>query len=123
MGKSMTGLRMRLQRYPVERVAMAVGDKVKFAAEKMPYTVRAVSSDGRWVICTKPFNPRRTVLYTVIDFDSNLRGPDNYGSLGYESPEQIADALAMFEAGDAEVSVRHDLRLDIEQVVPKGGES
>jgi hypothetical protein len=113
----MAGLRLR--RYPVERVALSVGDRVKFESEKRPYTVRAVSGDGRWVICTKPLNLRHTVIYTVVDFDSDVRGPDDliFG-LGYESDEDIASAMGMFEAGDAEVSVRHDLRLDIEQVIP-----
>jgi hypothetical protein len=100
----------------VERVELHIGDKVKFVEEKQRYTVRAVSADGRWAICTKPFNPRRTVLYTIIDFDDGVRGPDNYGGLGYETPEQIADAMTRLEAGDAAVSVRYDLELRIESV-------
>lgn len=107
---------IRLRQDSVERVALAVGDKVKFASQKRPYTVRAITSDGRFVICTKPFNPQRTVLYTVIDFDTGRRGPDDYGGLGYETPEQIASALARFDDGDAEVTVRHDVYLDIELV-------
>lgn len=109
-------MHMRTRRTPVERVSMRVGDKVRFDSEKQRYTVRAVSADGRWVICTKPFNLQHTVLYTVIDFDSGVRGPDNYGSLGYETPEQIARAMARFEAGDAEVSYRYDVYLDIAEV-------
>lgn len=109
-------MRMRLRREPVERIALGVGDRVRFKGERQRYTVRAVSSDGRWVICTKPFNLQRTVLYTVVDFDSGVRGPDNYGGLGYESEQQIAEALDMFEADDAEVSVRYDVYLDIEDV-------
>jgi hypothetical protein len=110
---------MRLIRQPVERIELHVGDKVKFASEKGPYTVRAVSADGRWVICTKPFNPQRTVLYTVIDWDSGVRGPDDYGGLGYETPEQIAAAMARFEDNDAEITVRYDVYLDIEKVISR----
>lgn len=109
---------MRLRRAPVPRVALAVGDRIQFEDEhrRVRWTVRAVSADGRWVICTVPFNVRRTVLYTVCDFDDGVRGPDNYYGLGYETPEQIADAMARFEAGDAEVSVRHDVYLRIAEV-------
>jgi hypothetical protein len=106
----------RLRQDSVDRVVLAVGDKVKFLSDKRPYMVRAISRDGRFVICTKPFNLRRTVLYTVIDFDTGRRGPDNYGGLGYETPEQITSAMARFDEGDAEVTVRYDVYLDIELV-------
>jgi hypothetical protein len=108
--------RLRLTRQPVDRLRLAPGDRVKFRGEKQRYTVRAVSTDGRWVICTKPFNLRRTVIYTVIDFDSGVRGPDNCLGLGYETEDQIAAAMVKFEAGDAEVSVRYDAYLDVESV-------
>lgn len=113
-------MRMRLPRNPVERVALHVGDRVQFTGEtyRVWWTVKAVSTDGRWAILTKPFNARRTVLYTIVDFDDGVRGPDDCAGLGYESDEQIAGAMAMFEAGDAEVSVRYDVHLDIAQVRP-----
>lgn len=41
------------------------GQKIWFEGEKRPYTVRAC--DERFAICTKPFNLRKTVLYTIID--------------------------------------------------------
>lgn len=115
-------------------------DRVKFRGEKLPYTVRAVTKGGRFAILTKPFNPRRTVLYTVIDFDRGVRGKDNYYGLGYETPEDIERALHNFqhtEDGDhgegceiewcygraAEVSYRtaNHIPLDIEQVLAFGG--
>lgn len=111
--------RMRIPRHPIERVALHVGDRVQFTDEhlRVRWTVKAVSVCGRFAILTKPFNLRRTVLYTVADFDAGVRGPDDrvFGP-GYETDEQIARALAMFEAGDAEVSVRHDVPLDIAEV-------
>jgi hypothetical protein len=76
---------------------LAVGDRVKFAEEAQRYTVRAVTRGGRFAICTKPFNPRRTVLYSVIDFRRGVRGRDNYYGLGYESDEDIASALHQFQ--------------------------
>lgn len=107
----------RTRRAPMERVPLAVGDKVKFAEERLRYTVRAVSADGRWVILTKPFNPRRTVLYTIIDWDSGVRGPDDmvFG-WGYEDDDQVMSNMAALEAGGMKVSVRYDCELDIEEV-------
>lgn len=43
------------------------GTRIKFREEKCRYTVRA--SNRFYAVCTKPFNVRNTVLYTVIDFD------------------------------------------------------
>jgi hypothetical protein len=94
----------------------AVGDRVWFHEEKAPYRVRAVTSDGRYAICTKPFNPKRTVLYTVIDWHRERRGADNYYGLGYETPEQIANALDYFERGKAELSRRNSITLNIVRV-------
>lgn len=120
-------MRLRLTRKPIERTPIAVGSAVRFNGEQHWYTARAVGSDGRWVICTRPITAAdredfdddgsSTVIYTVIDFDSGVRGPDNYYGLGYETPEEIADAMARFEEGRAEVSVRHDVYLDIAEVV------
>jgi hypothetical protein len=89
------------------RARVAVGDRLWFAEEKQAYRVKGITTDRRWAICTKPFNPRHTVIYSVIDFDDEVRGVDNYGSLGYESDEDCANALAYFEAGDACHSRRH----------------
>lgn len=71
---------------------LKVGSEVKFASEKRAYTVQA--SDERYAVCTKPFNPRHTVLYTVIDFKENVRGTENliFG-MGAETREQCEDML------------------------------
>ena len=37
-----------------------IGDKVYIPGEKRPYIVRV--RDNRYIICTKPYNPKRTVL-------------------------------------------------------------
>lgn len=92
--------------------ALGVGQRVLFIGEKQCFKVRAATTDGRYVICTKPFNPRRTVLYTVIDFEEGVRGTDNLVfSIGYDTDESLAQSLAMFEAGEIEVSHRNRVRL------------
>lgn len=83
------------------------GDKIGFEEERNSYTVRAVSTDGRWVVCTKQFAALDTVLYAVVDFQEQLRGRDNYGGLGYETRAQCQRAVEMFESGEAEHSRRH----------------
>lgn len=86
---------------------VGVGARIWFADERKPYAVRAVSADGRWAVCTKPFAALKTVLYTVVDFEEQLRGTDNYvGCLGYETDDECAEALALFECGEAEFSRR-----------------
>lgn len=79
------------------RVPFKVGDKVNLSTTKRAWTVRGVTTGGRFVILTQPFNPRRAVLYTVVDFDRGVRGKDDHYGLGYESDEQVADALACFQ--------------------------
>lgn len=118
------------------RPTLAVGDKVKLADTKRSWTVRGVTRAGRFVILTQPFNLRRTVLYTVVDFDRGVRGRDNFYGLGYETDQQVADALHNFQhseddtawtpegclrgwcRGTAEVSYRSNnhVRLDIEAI-------
>jgi hypothetical protein len=73
------------------------GDRVKLGATKRQWTVRGVTAGGRFAILTQPFNPKRTVLYTVIDFKRGVRGKDDHYGLGYETDELVAEALAMFQ--------------------------
>ncbi len=95
-----------------------VGAKIKFEGEKQRYTVRA--SNTAYAVCTKPFNARKTVLYTIVDLVRGVRGPENliFG-LGAETDEQCADMLKRITDGDTEVSYRHDLPLDIEYISVK----
>lgn len=74
------------------------GDRVKLGATKRQWTVRGVTAAGRFAILTQPFNPKRTVLYTVIDFERGVRGKDDHYGLGYETDELVVEALAMFQA-------------------------
>lgn len=96
---------------------LTAGDKVKFDEQRQRFTVRAVSADGRYAICTKPFNARRTVLYCIVDFYNGWRGPDNLVfSFGYETPEEIAENMRRLGVGDMEVSHRRYLPLHLESI-------
>lgn len=89
-----------------------VGQKIWFNNEKRPYTVRAC--DERFVVCTKPFNPQRTVLYTIIDLEQNIRGTENLiFCMGFESDEDCQEALERLQTKETEVSHRNQVYLDI----------
>ena len=60
-----------------------VGDKILFAEEKRPYTIRAC--DERFLVCTKPFNLiPKTVQYTIVDLEEEIRGTDGYAIGPYD---------------------------------------
>lgn len=89
-----------------------VGDKIRFAEEKTRYTVKAC--DDRFLICTKPYNPGRTVIYTIVDFVRGIRGTENLVFCeGFETDEQCAEALVRLQKAETEVSHRNHIPLNI----------
>ena len=92
---------------------VSVGDKVYVSTEKRPYTVKA--RDDRYIICTKPFAAKHTVLYFIIDLEDKWRGPDNMiFCAGYETDEECAERLKELQDGKMEVSIRRGIPLDID---------
>lgn len=102
-----------------------VGDKISFRGEKQRFTIQA--KDNRFLICTKPLNMIRrlgggkyehtkTVIYTIVDFKQNRRGPENliFG-FGAETKEECEEMLKRLNDKDdpTEVSYRYDVPLDI----------
>lgn len=89
-----------------------VGAKIWFRGEKQGYTVRA--SNVAFAVLTKPFNARKTVLYTVIDWESNIRGTEDliFG-MGAETDQECAEMLERFTQGESEVSTRNNVPIDI----------
>lgn len=90
-----------------------VGDKVKFEGERTRYTVKAKSE--RFVICTRPFNLKRTVFYTIIDLKRSVRGANNkvFSPYDYKEQADIDKCLVDLISGDCEVSHRNYIMLDI----------
>jgi hypothetical protein len=90
-----------------------VGEKVKFTSEKRRYTVRAAGA--RFAVLNKPFNPKNTVLYTVVDLEEGVRGTENlvFGA-GAETDEHCVEMLKRLESGQTEVSHRNRVNIDIE---------
>jgi hypothetical protein len=94
-----------------------LGDKVWFEEEKLGYTVRAISDN--FIICTKPFNPKHTVLYTIIDTVKEIRGTENLiFCAGAETDEQVTSMLQRLVSGETEISHRNFACIHITKVKP-----
>jgi hypothetical protein len=93
-----------------------VGTRIRFAGEKQMYTVRA--SNVCFAICTKPMNALKTVLYSIIDWNKNIRGTENliFG-MGAETDEDCKEMLERMTEGESEVSHRNNCELEIEKVI------
>ena len=98
------------------------GDSVWFSTSKKSFKVR--ECNDRFAICTQPFNLRpKTVLYTIIDFDRDVRGEDNliFSVYDYYSDEDCKQAMEDLMSGEIEVSYKRNKNtiLDIVKVKHK----
>ena len=94
--------------------SLKVGDKIKFQSEKQRYTIQA--KNDRYLICTKPFNARKTYLYTIIDLERLVRGALNliFGTIyNLDNLVQAQKCIEDLEKGEYEVSHRNCLKLDV----------
>ena len=97
-------------------------DRVWFSTNKKSFKVR--ECNDRFAICTQPFNLQpKTVLYTIIDFDRNVRGEDNliFSVYDYYSDEDCKQAMEDLISGEIEVSYKRNKNtiLDIVKVKHK----
>jgi len=94
---------------------MKKGDRIHFEEESRPYVIRSIGE--RYVVCTKPFNLRHTVLYTVVDMKENVRGTEDlvFG-LGAETDKQCEEMLYRLEHDVTEISHRNRIPLLIKYV-------
>jgi hypothetical protein len=93
-----------------------VGTKIFFEKEIRPYMVKA--HNDRYAICTKPYNPKRTVLYTIIDFKNKQRAPNwwIFNIYDYKVQADIEQCLKDLETGECELSKRRAVSLDIIEI-------
>lgn len=92
---------------------VGTGDKVYIPGNKRPYTVRA--RDDRYIICTKPFNLQRTVLYFIVDLKEKWRAPDDrVFCSGYETDDDCVKRLRELQDGRIGLSRRRGIPLDID---------
>lgn len=92
-----------------------VGNKIKFTEEVQKYTV--IAANDRFAICTKPFNPKKTVIYSIIDIKKQIRGTENliFG-FGAETKEQCEDILERLTTGESKISHRNWTKLNIDWI-------
>lgn len=91
-----------------------VGDRIKFKSEKQRYIIRAC--DERFIIAIKPFNARKTYLYTIVDLKKKCRGADNwYCKYDYEK-DDLTDCLKELHTGKIYSTHRSRIDLDIERI-------
>lgn len=95
------------------------GDSIWFAAGNKPFRVRECNE--RFAICTQPYNFRpKTVIYTIIDFERNVRGMDNliFTVYDYYLDEDCKLAMEDLLHGDLEVSWKSskNVALDIVRI-------
>lgn len=95
-----------------------VGDFIRFKEEKLKYEV--IARNDRFLICTKPFNARKTVLYCIVDLVEWIRGPENliFG-FGCETKEQAEEMLERVRSGKSQISFRHCITLSVEKMIIK----
>lgn len=91
--------------------SLKVGDYITLEEESHKYQIQARGE--RYLVCTKPFNARRTVLYTIVDLVEGVRGTENlvFGG-GFESRADCEEAMDRLEGagtrfGHTEVSHRN----------------
>lgn len=95
------------------------GDKIYLAGEKRPYYVKC--RDDRYIICTKPFNLKRTVFYFIADLKEKVRGTDDrVFCAGYETQEQCEERLKELQRGQIAVSMRNRVPLEEFMYLRKG---
>ncbi len=81
--------------------------KIRLDGERQRYTIMA--HNDRFFIMTKPFNAKKTYLYTIADLERGVRGPCNliFGlPCDVNTPGGAATGLKAIEAGEMEVSFR-----------------
>ena len=100
-----------MAKYSDDDYGIGLGSRVWFAEEKRPYTVMAIGA--RYAVCTKPFAARATVMYTIIDIERSVRGPNNliFNPYDYKSREGCERCLSELESGDCEISSRRQVPL------------
>lgn len=87
--------------------------KIYFLEEKYAYRIKAMND--KYLICTKPFNLKKTVFYTIVDLEKNIRGSNNliFNIYDYENQEDIDRCLNDLINKTIEISMRNRIPLRI----------
>lgn len=88
---------------------LELGDRLYFKGEKKGFEIK--SRNQRYLICTKPFNPKKTVVYTILDSEELINSTNNYvfNPYDYLSQADIDESLVDLVADKYELSRRHQV--------------
>lgn len=115
--------------------------KILFEEDLLPYEVKAINE--RFAVCTREINKRndhdllrfevergayasiddawegnkKEVVYTIIDFEKNIRGTENLlFCMGFKTIKLCKEALERLTSGETEISRRNQVGLNIKIV-------
>ena len=96
---------------------LCVGTKILFDEEPVHYTIKALSE--RYAICTRLYNPKRTVIYTIIDFKEGVRGTNNlvFNIYDYKEQSDIDACMKDLINGECEITRRNRIDLSVKEIV------
>jgi hypothetical protein len=100
-----------------------VNDKVYFSDEpRIAYWVKA--RNDRYAILTRPYNPRRTVIYSIWDMEKKIRSTNDYvfNPYDYNKQEDIDQSLTDLMNGEYQLSRRNQVKVfgyRVDEFIPK----
>lgn len=106
--------------------AITPGFKIYFVGERIGYTIKACNK--RYLICTKPYNPKKTVLYTIVDLKEEIRGTNNlvFNLYDYAKQKDIERCMKDLISGESDldglkITRRNRVPLQIVKILDKNG--
>ena len=88
---------------------LEVGDKIYIKGEKRGFEIKA--RNERYLICTKPFNPKKTVTYTILDSEELINSTNNFvfNIYDYSIQKDVEESLVDLIEGKYELSQRRQV--------------
>ena len=112
---------------PIDIKSATPGCKIYFAGERIGYTIKTCSK--RYLICTKPYNPKKTVLYTIVDLKEEIRGTNNlvFNMYDYAKQKDIDKCMKDLISGESDldglkISRRNRVPLQVVKILNKHGQ-
>lgn len=103
--------------------ALELGDKVRLYGDANNlYTVKAIGYP--FIICTRPYNLKSTVFYTILDFEKCIRNRHNliFNPFNFKIQKDIDKCLSHLLNKTDGISLSHRNHIDLEifEIIKKG---
>lgn len=101
---------------------LELGDKIKLCGDASKYyTIKAIGYP--FIICTRPYNFKSTVFYTILDFEKGIRNRHNliFNPYDFKKQEDINKCLndLLNKTDEIELSHRNYEDLEILEIIKK----